>query len=62
MILTTNDNFNRQEGRDLPMFSRTGKSTTSQYIVFAQPGGKYDHVGGSIKEQKEQEEDEFNEE
>jgi len=44
------------------MFSRTGKSTTSQYIVFAQPGGKYDHVGGSIKEEKDKEEEDFNEE
>jgi hypothetical protein len=35
MILTIQE-FNREKGTDLPMFSRTGKSTISYYQAFNQ--------------------------
>ena len=34
MILTIKDGYDKQAGTDLPMFSRTGKSTVSQYLQF----------------------------
>lgn len=36
MILTIKEGYNKHEGTDLPMFSRTGKSTISQYLQFSQ--------------------------
>lgn len=39
MILTLNKQrfADKEEGKDLPMFSRSGKSTNSHYLVFKQP-------------------------
>lgn len=34
MILTVKDNYDKYDGTDLPMFSRSGKSTISQYLQF----------------------------
>lgn len=36
MILTIQDNYNKHQGTNLPMFSRSGKSTINQYLVFNQ--------------------------
>ena len=36
MILTVKEGYNRQEGRDLQMFSRSGKSTIAQHLQFTQ--------------------------
>ena len=42
MILTlSKQRFDdKEEGKDLPMFSRSGKSTNSHYLVFKQPARK----------------------
>lgn len=34
MILTIVDNYDKQQGTNLPMFSRSGKSTINQYLAF----------------------------
>lgn len=36
MIITVKDDFDKDQGTDLPMFSRVGKTTTSMYIAFSQ--------------------------
>ncbi len=36
MIVTVKDDFDKQAGTDLPMFSRAGKTTVSMYIAFSQ--------------------------
>ena len=36
MIVTVKDDFDKQQGTDLPMFSRSGKTTVSMYIAFSQ--------------------------
>jgi hypothetical protein len=36
MILTIKDGYDKHEGKDLPMFSRSGKTTISQYQQFTQ--------------------------
>lgn len=35
MIFTIRDYSDKSEGKDLPMFSLNGKSTTSQYLAFS---------------------------
>jgi hypothetical protein len=35
MIFTIRDYNDKSEGKDLPMFSLNGKSTTSQYLAFS---------------------------
>ncbi len=35
MIFTIKDYYDKSEGKDLPMFSLNGKSTTAQYIAFS---------------------------
>ncbi len=47
MILTIKEDYNKFEGTDLPMFSRTGKSTVSQYLQFSQ--GRKDHSFERVK-------------
>lgn len=34
MIITTKEGYNKHQGTDLPMFSRSGKSTVNQYLAF----------------------------
>lgn len=34
MILTIQDDYDKHKGTKLPMFSRSGKSTINQYLVF----------------------------
>jgi hypothetical protein len=34
MILTIDDSYNKNEGTNLPMLSRSGKSTINQYLAF----------------------------
>lgn len=36
MILTIKDGYDKHDGTDLPMFSRTGKSTVTQHMQFTQ--------------------------
>jgi len=36
MILTVEDDFDKEHGTDLPMYSRVGKTTVSMYIAFSQ--------------------------
>eukprot|EP00347_Sterkiella_histriomuscorum_P018469 403345401 len=36
MILTVDEDYDKQHGTDLPMFSRVGKTTVSMYIAFSQ--------------------------
>jgi urease alpha subunit len=36
MIVTVNDDYDKEQGTDLPMFSRVGKTTVSMYIAFSQ--------------------------
>ena len=36
MIVTVRDDYDKHQGTDLPMFSRSGKTTISQYIAFSQ--------------------------
>ncbi len=36
MIITVKDDFDKDQGTDLPMFSRVGTTTTSMYIAFSQ--------------------------
>lgn len=36
MILNLDDGYDKSEGTNLPMFSRTGKFTISMYMVFNQ--------------------------
>lgn len=52
MILTIKDDYNKFEGTDLPMFSRTGKSTVSQYLQFSQ--GRKDHLFERVKAVEEE--------
>lgn len=40
MILTIQDNYDKQQGTNLPMFSRSGKSTINQYLAFNSGSGK----------------------
>lgn len=40
MILTVQDNYDKSDGSQLPMFSRSGKSTINQYLAFNQSGKK----------------------
>lgn len=47
MILTIKEDYNKFEGTDLPMFSRTGKSTVSQYLQFSQ--GRKDNSFERVK-------------
>lgn len=42
MILTVKDDYNKEEGTGLPMFSRPGKRTVSQYLAFDQVGKHHD--------------------
>ena len=35
MIVTVKDDFDKDQGTDLPMFSRVGKTTVSMYIAFS---------------------------
>ena len=34
MILTIKENYNKNDGGNLPMFSRSGKSTINQFLAF----------------------------
>ena len=36
MIVTVKDDYDKHTGTDLPMFSRSGKTTVSMYIAFSQ--------------------------
>lgn len=36
MIVTVKDDYDKHQGTDLPMFSRSGKTTVSMYIAFSQ--------------------------
>ena len=36
MMLTITDEYDKDHGTDLPMFSRVGKTTVSMYIAFSQ--------------------------
>jgi len=36
MIVTVKEDFDKDQGTDLPMFSRVGKTTVSMYIAFSQ--------------------------
>ena len=36
MIVTVKDDYDKEQGTDLPMFSRVGKTTVSMYIAFSQ--------------------------
>ncbi len=36
MLLTVDEDFDKEQGTDLPMFSRVGKTTVSMYIAFSQ--------------------------
>lgn len=36
MIVTVDEEFDKEQGRDLPMLSRVGKTTVSMYIAFSQ--------------------------
>lgn len=36
MIVTVKEDYDKEQGTDLPMFSRVGKTTVSQYIAFSQ--------------------------
>lgn len=36
MILTVEEDYDKNSGTDLPMFSRVGKTTVSMYIAFSQ--------------------------
>ena len=35
MIITVSEEVKRSDGTNLPMFSRAGKTTVSQYLVFS---------------------------
>ena len=43
MIVSLKEKFDREQGRDLPMFSRSGKSTVSQYLAFGRYDQNHDH-------------------
>jgi hypothetical protein len=36
MIVTVKEDYDKEKGTDLPMFSRVGKTTVSMYIAFSQ--------------------------
>lgn len=36
MIVTVKEDYDKDQGTDLPMFSRVGKTTVSMYIAFSQ--------------------------
>lgn len=38
MILSVRDDFDKFQGTDLPMFSRSGRFTSNQYLCFNQKG------------------------
>jgi len=38
MILTVRDDYDKFEGTDMPMFSRSGRFTKNQYLCFNQKG------------------------
>jgi hypothetical protein len=42
MILTVKDDYDKEKGTGLPMFSRPGKSTITSYLAFDQPGKHQD--------------------
>ena len=42
MILTVQEKYDKEKGTGLPMFSRPGKTTVSQYLAFDQPGKHHD--------------------
>ena len=48
MILTVKENYDKYDGTDLPMYSRSGKSTTSQYLQFEQHGHRKPSLLGTI--------------
>ena len=54
MILTVQDDYDKEKGTTLPMFSRAGKSTVSQYLVFNNaPGNRKEfdiRRGGTTEE------------
>jgi hypothetical protein len=52
MILTVAEKPEDRDGRDLPMFSRSGKSTTSQYIVFSLGAKAKEETPVKTEEQK----------
>ena len=35
MLLSLKDGYDKEQGADLPMLSRTGKTTVSMYIAFS---------------------------
>ena len=57
MILTVNDDYDKEKGTSLPMMSRAGKSTISQYLVFNNaPGNRKEF---DIRRPNEEEDDDF---
>lgn len=48
MIVSLKEKFDREQGRDLPMFSRSGKSTVSQYLAFARQDPNHDNIRSSM--------------
>jgi hypothetical protein len=54
MILTVRDDYNKNEGVDLPMFSRSGKSTSSYYIAF-NTKNKNRHIQSDRNDEKDDE-------
>lgn len=59
MILTFQDDYDKQTGNKLPMFSRSGKSTINQYLVFNKGDKKRSiEIGGPFRK-NDQEELEF---
>ena len=57
MILTLGEGYDSHDGTALPMFSRSGKSTTSQYLAFQQGNKKTSDVRTAIPEDLDEDEE-----
>lgn len=57
MILTVRDDYNKFEGTDMPMFSRSGRFTSNQYLCFNQKGKdrKEEIVQDKVEDEEENE-------
>jgi hypothetical protein len=49
MILTTVENYDKNKGTDLPMFSRPGKFTKNQYLAFGAKNQEFTRSPASDK-------------
>jgi len=48
MIVCLKEKFDKEQGRDLPMFSRSGKSTVSQYLAFTRQDPNHNNIRSAM--------------